>query len=88
WVLFKGLETLNIRMLAQSAAALDIASWLEAHPAVSKVYYPGLESHPQHALAMKQQKTGGAIVSFEVKAANEDEARAKAWHVIDSSQLM
>ena len=88
WVLFKGLETLNIRMLAQSAAALDIAAWLEAHPAVSKVYYPGLESHPQYALAMKQQKTGGAIVSFEVKAANEDDARTKAWHVIDSSQLM
>ncbi|WP_291808117.1 O-succinylhomoserine sulfhydrylase [Limnobacter sp.] len=88
WVLFKGLETLNIRMLAQSAAALEIAGWLEAHPAVSKVYYPGLESHPQHALAMKQQKTGGAIVSFEVKASNEDDARAKAWHVIDSSQLM
>jgi O-succinylhomoserine sulfhydrylase len=73
WVLFKGLE---------------IAGWLEAHPAVSKVYYPGLGSHPQHALAMKQQKTGGAIVSFEVKASNEDDARAKAWHVIDSSQLM
>ena len=88
WVLLKGLETLNIRMLAQSATALEIATWLEAHPAISKVYYPGLKSHAQHELAMKQQKTGGAIVSFEVKASNEDEARAKAWEVIDSSQLM
>ncbi|WP_370262026.1 O-succinylhomoserine sulfhydrylase [Limnobacter sp.] len=88
WVLLKGLETLNVRMKAQSEAALDIASWLEAHRAVSKVYYPGLASHPQHALAMKQQRSGGAIVSFELKASDEDQARAKAWHVIDSSQLM
>lgn len=88
WVLFKGLETLNIRMKAQSAAALEIATWLEAHPAVHKVYYPGLKSHPQHELAMKQQKAGGAIVSFEMKANNESEAQTKAWQVIDSSQLM
>ena len=78
----------GVQTCALPISALDIAAWLEAHPAVSKVYYPGLESHPQHALAMKQQKTGGAIVSFEVKAANEDDARTKAWHVIDSSQLM
>lgn len=88
WVLHKGLETLAIRMKAQSAAAHEIAAWLETHPAVSRVYYPGLPSHPQHALAMKQQKAGGAIVSFELKANGEDDARAKAWHVIDSTELM
>ncbi|HEY1058402.1 MAG TPA: O-succinylhomoserine sulfhydrylase [Limnobacter sp.] len=88
WVLLKGLETLNIRMKAQSESALEIATWLEAHPAVDRVYYPGLASHPQHALAMKQQKSGGAIVSFEVKGHNEDDARAKAWNVIDHSKTM
>ncbi|HEX4878294.1 MAG TPA: O-succinylhomoserine sulfhydrylase, partial [Limnobacter sp.] len=88
WVLLKGLETLNIRMKAQSEAALQIANWLESHPAVSKVYYPGLASHPQHTLAMKQQRSGGAIVSFELKASDEEQARTKAWHVIDSSRLM
>lgn len=67
WILGKGLETLSIRMHAQSAAALQLAQWLEAHPGVERVYYPGLPSHPQYALATQQQKTGGAIVSFEVK---------------------
>ncbi|MFN4329712.1 MAG: O-succinylhomoserine sulfhydrylase [Limnobacter sp.] len=88
WVLLKGLETLNIRMQAQSANALEVATWLEAHPAVDRVYYPGLPSHPQHALAMKQQKTGGAIVAFELKAATADEARARAWNVIDHCKTM
>ncbi|MBP7918242.1 MAG: O-succinylhomoserine sulfhydrylase, partial [Rhodocyclaceae bacterium] len=67
WILGKGLETLSIRIKAQSAAALELATWLELHPGVERVYYPGLPSHPQHALAMQQQKSGGAIVSFEVK---------------------
>ncbi|QEL64520.1 O-succinylhomoserine sulfhydrylase [Oryzomicrobium terrae] len=83
WVLLKGLETLKIRMMAQSAAALELATWLEAHPGVARVFYPGLPSHPQHALAMAQQKTGGAIVSFEVKG-----GRAEAWKVVDACKLL
>ena len=64
WVVLKGLETLGIRMEAQSQRALELARWLEAHPAVERVHYPGLESHPQHALAMAQQSgRGGAVVS-------------------------
>lgn len=88
WVLLKGLETLNIRMKAQSETAHEIAHWLENNPAVAKVYYPGLESHPQHSLAMRQQKSGGAIVSFEVKANSEEEAKARAWQVIDHCKTM
>lgn len=83
WVLGKGLETLSIRIKAQSASALELAEWLESHPAVARVYYPGLASHPQHALAMQQQKTGGAIVSFEVKGGKD-----AAWRVINSCQLL
>ena len=83
WVLGKGLETLAIRLKAQSASALALAQWLESHPAVERVYYPGLPSHPQHALAMRQQKTGGAIVSFEVKGGKD-----AAWRVINSCQLL
>lgn len=83
WVLGKGLETLAIRLKAQSASALALAQWLECHPAVERVYYPGLPSHPQHALAMRQQKTGGAIVSFEVKGGKD-----AAWRVINSCQLL
>ena len=88
WVLLKGLETLNIRMKAQSEAALEIATWLEAHPNVGKVYYPGLKSHAQHELAMKQQKAGGAIVAFELKGHDEDSERANAWKVIDHTKLV
>jgi O-succinylhomoserine sulfhydrylase len=83
WVILKGLETLRIRMQAQSASALELARRLEAHPAVQRVFYPGLPSHPQHALAMRQQATGGAIVSFEVKG-----ERAGAWRVIDACRLL
>ena len=83
WVLLKGLETLKIRVEAQSANALEVARWLEKHPAVTRVYYPGLESHPQYALARRQQKGGGAIVAFEVKG-----GRADAWKVVDSCQLL
>lgn len=89
WVVLKGMETLGIRMEAQSRRALDMARWLEAHPKVERVYYPGLESHGQHALAMKQQSgQGGAVVSFDVKAPDADTARRNAFHVIDSTQLM
>jgi O-succinylhomoserine sulfhydrylase len=89
WVVLMGLETLGIRMEAQSARALALARWLEAHPHVARVYYPGLESHAQHALAMQQQRgLGGAVVSFDVKGANPEQLRANAWRVIDATQLM
>lgn len=83
WVILKGLETLNIRMAAQSANALELARWLEAQPQVARVFYPGLESHPQHALASRQQRSGGAIVSFEVKG-----GRTEAWKVVDATRVV
>jgi O-succinylhomoserine sulfhydrylase len=70
-------------MDAQSRAALELAAWLEAHPRVQRVFYPGLASHPQHALAMRQQASGGAIVSFEVKG-----GRADAWRVVDATRVI
>lgn len=89
WVVLKGLETLGIRMQAQCANALEVARFLEAHPAVTRVYYPGLESHPQHALAMRQQSgVGGAVVSFDVKGADPEALRRNAFTVIDSSEVM
>jgi O-succinylhomoserine sulfhydrylase len=89
WVVLKGLETLDIRMRAQSANALALAQWLQDHPAVARVHYPGLASHPQHALAMAQQSnSGGAVLSFEVKAADAEQARSRAFHVLDSLQVM
>ncbi len=85
WVVLKGLETLDIRMQAQSSRALALATWLEAHPSVARVYYPGLASHPQHLLAMAQQSNcGGAVLSFEVRAADAEQARQRAFHVLDS----
>jgi O-succinylhomoserine sulfhydrylase len=89
WVVLKGLETLAIRMQAQSANALAVAKFLEAHPAVTRVYYPGLESHPQHALAMQQQSgQGGAVVSFDVRGNDPESLRRNAFQVIDSAQVM
>ncbi len=89
WVVLKGLETLDIRVRAQSANALALAEWLQAHPAVERVYYPGLQSHPQHALAMAQQSgVGGAVLSFAVKAAGPEAARAGAFRVLDSLQVL
>ncbi len=88
WVVLKGMETLSIRMKAQSDNALALATWLEAQPQVQRVYYPGLQSHPQHALAMHQQSgIGGAVVSFDVKAVDPAQARQRAFHVIDSTQV-
>ncbi len=91
WVVLKGLETLGIRMEAQSRRALELARWLEAQPQVERVYYPGLESHPQHALAMAQQSgSGGAVVSFVVRGQAEGgapEARRRAFHVIDQTRV-
>ncbi len=83
WVLLKGMETLRIRMEAQSAAALELARWLEGRRAVARVFYPGLPSHPQHALATRQQRSGGAIVSFDVKGGKE-----AAWRVVDAARMI
>ncbi len=83
WVILKGMETLELRMQAQSERALELARWLESHPKVARVFHPGLPSHPQHALAMRQQRAGGAVVSFEVKG-----GRDAAWKVIDSTRLI
>lgn len=83
WVILKGLETLSLRMEAHSKSALALAQWLEAQPAVSRVLYPGLPSHPQHQLAMAQQKTGGGIVAFELKGGKD-----AAWKLIDSTRML
>lgn len=82
WVLLTGLETLPLRMERAAQNALALATWLEAHPAVERVFYPGLPSHPKHDLAMRQQISGGSIVSFTVKG-----QRAAAWQVVDNLQL-
>lgn len=83
WVLLKGMETLKLRVEAQSAAALQLAQWLEAHPRVGRVLYPGLPSHPQFELAQRQQKSGGAVVSFELNGGREE-----AWKVVDACRLL
>ncbi len=83
WIILKGLETLRIRMEAQSASALALARWLEAQPGIQRVYYPGLPSHPQFDLAQRQQKSGGAIVSFEVAGGRE-----AAWKVVDATRMV
>ena len=89
WVVLKGLETLGIRMEAQSQRALELATWLESHPKVARVYYPGLTSHPQHALAMVQQSgKGGAVLSFDVHGDSPEAGRKNAFHLIDSTRLM
>jgi O-succinylhomoserine sulfhydrylase len=89
WVLLKGMETLSLRVKAQSETTLALAQWLEVHPHVARVYYPGLASHPQHALAMRQQSgCGGAVLSFEVKADGPEAARQRAFHVLDSMQVL
>ncbi len=83
WIILKGLETLKIRMAAQSAGALELATWLEAQPQVARVHYPGLPSHPQYELALRQQSSGGAIVSFEVTGGREE-----AWKVVDATRVV
>lgn len=83
WVFLKGLETLSIRMKAHSESALVLAQWLEKQPRVKRVYYPGLASHPQHALAKSQQSGFGGIVSFEVEG-----GQAAAWRVVDSTRVI
>ena len=89
WVVLKGLETLDLRMRAQSALAHELAHWLQAHPAVARVHYPALPNHPQHSLAMHQMSNlGGAVLSFDVKADNPEQARARAFHVLDVLQVL
>ncbi|WP_186206492.1 O-succinylhomoserine sulfhydrylase [Burkholderia gladioli] len=87
WVLLKGMETLSLRVERQSANALEIARWLEQHPAVKRVFYPGLASHPQYEIAKRQQKAGGAVVSFELKGDTPEAQRANAWRVIDHTRV-
>jgi len=89
WVVLKGLETLGIRMQAQCANALAVAKWLEKQPQVARVYYPGLESHPQHDLAMRQQSgMGGAVLSFDLRGDDVATTRKNAFHVIDSTHVI
>ena len=83
WVFLKGLETLKLRMTAHSAAALELAEWLEQQPEVKTVYYPGLQSHPQYELAKTQQSGFGGVVSFELNGGKDE-----SWRLIDSTRLL
>ncbi len=83
WVFLKGLETLRLRMDAHSAAALDVACWLQQQPAVERVYYAGLEEHPGHELARRQQRAFGGVLSFEVRGGRE-----QAWACIDGTRIL
>ena len=83
WVFLKGLETLKVRMKAHCDNALELAQWLESQPAVQRVYYPGLQSHPQHELAKQQQSGFGGIVSFELKGGKQE-----GWKLIDATKMV
>lgn len=83
WVFLKGLETLKLRMKAHSESALHLAQWLEAQAAVQRVNYPGLASHPQHALAAKQQSAFGGVLSFELRGGQKE-----AWALIDATRMV
>jgi O-succinylhomoserine sulfhydrylase len=83
WVFLKGLETLELRMQAHAARALALARWLEGVPVVSRVYYPGLPSHPQHHLIGVQQQNGGGILAFDLEGGRE-----AAWVVIDATRML
>ncbi len=84
WIFLKGLETLNLRMKAHCDNAMQLAQWLDQHPAVDKVYYPGLESHPGYQLAAAQQSAFGGLLSFELK----NNSREQAWQVVDKTRLL
>jgi O-succinylhomoserine sulfhydrylase len=89
WVVLKGMETLGIRMEAQCQRAMELATWLEQQPQVSRVYYPALPSHPQHALAMAQQSgKGGAVLSFDLRADDPQQARARAFKLLDTTKVI
>lgn len=83
WVILKGLETLSLRLEKQSESALHLAQWLEQQPAVERVYHPGLKSHPQYEIAQRQQKMGGAILSFTLKGGKQ-----AAWKLINATKLL
>lgn len=83
WVFLKGLETLELRMLAHSQNAAQLAAWLNEQPAIERVYYPGLNTHPQHSLIGNQQRTGGGIVAFDVRG-----GQTAAWQLIDATQML
>jgi len=83
WVFLKGLETLKLRMQAHCASALELAQWLVQQPEVKRVYYPGLESHPQHALAKSQQQGFGGLLSFELHGGKEE-----GWRLIDATKML
>jgi O-succinylhomoserine sulfhydrylase len=88
WVILKGLETLGVRMRAQSAAALELARWLESQPGIVRVHFPGLASHPQFELAARQQSLPGAVVAFELEGDTPDAQRERAWRLIDGVKVM
>lgn len=88
WVFLKGLETLSLRMKAHSEQALALAQWLEKQPGIERVHYCGLASHPQHALATRQQQAYGAVMSFEVKDVDGNADRAAAWRFIDATRVV
>jgi len=89
WVVLKGMETLGVRVKAHCDNTLAIARWLEAQPQVARVYYPGLSSHPQHDLAMRQQNgLGGGVLSLELAGDTPEAARAKAFHLLDSCRVL
>lgn len=89
WVVLKGMETLGVRMRAHCENTIKVAQWLEAQPKVARVFYPGLPSHPQHELAMRQQNgLGGGVLSFQLDGDTPEAARAKAFRVIDSCRVL
>ncbi len=88
WLLIKGMETLSLRMDKQSANALELAHWLEQQPGVARVFYPGLPSHPQHALAMSQQSSGGAVLSFEMAGESDAECKRRSWQLVDGCEMI
>lgn len=88
WVFLKGLETLGLRMKAHSANTLELARWLEGRPGIAKVHYAGLESHPQHRLAARQQSGFGAVLAIEVEDSDGRADRQAAWRFIDGTELM
>ncbi|MGB2248117.1 MAG: PLP-dependent transferase, partial [Alcanivorax sediminis] len=88
WVFLKGLETLSLRMEAQSARTMELAQWLESQPGIVRVHYAGLPSHPQHDLAGRQQSAYGAVMSIEVEDAAGNRDRQAAWRFIDATRLI
>ncbi len=89
FLVLRGIKTLPVRMKAHCENAMQLAQWLQQHPAIEQVYYPGLCSHPQHALAMQQQSgKGGAVLSFDVRGDTPEAGRKNAFHLIDSTRLM